>query len=80
MPDDPNKPADPQDPANQNNQNDLDIVDPDDLKHQKSQPPSVTGEESSSGSTPEEPMDIDEALKEVGKHGDEEGVKPIGEE
>lgn len=48
----------------------------DDTKHQQSKPPSVTGEESSSGSTPAEPMDIDSALGDVGLQGDPQSATP----
>lgn len=67
MPDDPNKPTDPQDSTNPNNQDNLEIVDPDDLKHQQSKPPSVVGEENVfSGDAPAEPADIDEELHKAG--------------
>lgn len=76
MPNDSNQSTDPQ---GQNNQDNLEIIDPDDLKHQQSKPPSVVGEEDVfSGDAPAEPADIDEELEKIGRHGDEEGVKPVG--
>ena len=67
--------------SNNSDNTDKDIVDPDDVKHQQSKPPSVTGEEDVfSGDMPAEAADIDEELKKVGLHGDEEGIKPVGEE
>lgn len=77
---------DPQDDQQQNDQNqptpktdDLDLVDPDDIKHQQSKPPSVIGEEDpfSGDATSSESPDIDEELGKVGLSGDEKGVKPL---
>ena len=52
----------------------------DDLKHQEAKSPALTGEENvaSGDSTTSEPLDIDQALEEVGLPSDEEGVKPLG--
>lgn len=58
-----------------------DIVDPDDIKHQQAKSPAVLDEENTFlGQAPEEPADIDEELKKVGLEGDEEGIKPLGED
>lgn len=60
---------------------DLDLVDPDDKKHQQTQPPSVVGEaDIFSGDMPQsgEGYDIDEELGKVGLSGDEDGMKPLG--
>ena len=67
------------DPQDQNDPTKTDnIVDPDDLKHQQSKPPSVTGEEDTmSGDMPQEAADIDEELGKVGLSGDSESVKPL---
>ncbi|OGD92660.1 hypothetical protein A2697_02530 [Candidatus Curtissbacteria bacterium RIFCSPHIGHO2_01_FULL_41_44] len=51
----------------------------DDLKHQQVKPPSVVGEEDISGDMPAEPADIDEELAKVGRQGDDEGPKPLGD-
>ena len=51
----------------------------DDLKHQQSKPPSVTGEEDLSGDMTIESPDIDEELEKVGLKGDDDkGPKPLG--
>lgn len=64
-------------PAN----NDQDLSDPDDIKHQKSKPPSVTGEEDAfSGNMPQESPDIDEELEKIGEDVDPEHPKPLGED
>ena len=58
-----------------------DLQDPDDIKHQQSKPPSVTGEEDAfSGDMPQEPADIDEELEKIGKDVDPEHPTPLGEE
>ena len=73
--------SDPSDQTASNNNNgdntNADLVDPDDIKHQQSKPPSVTGEESPSGDMAGgEPMDIDEALGDVGLTGDDPNATP----
>ena len=66
-------PQDPNDPTKTD-----DVVDPHDLAHQQSKPPSVTGEEDTmSGDMPQEAADIDEELGKVGLSGDSESVKPL---
>lgn len=47
--------------------------------HEISKPPAVEGEEdpASGSATSSEPLDIDKALRDVGLHGDEKGVKPL---
>ena len=76
------------DPNDQNQRDDTtqpstsdDLQDPDDVKHQQSKPPSVTGEEDTmSGDTPVEPADIDEEMGKIGEEPDPEHPKPLGEE
>lgn len=50
-----------------------------DEKHEKVKPPSVEGEENpfSGDATSSESPDIEDQLKKVGLHGDEEGIKPL---
>lgn len=74
MDDNQTSPINPTDPND-----DQDLLAPDDVKHQQSKPPSVTGEEDAfSGDMPSESPNIDEELGKVGLSGDEEGVKPLG--
>ncbi|OGD94818.1 hypothetical protein A3A48_01185 [Candidatus Curtissbacteria bacterium RIFCSPLOWO2_01_FULL_37_9] len=65
------------DDSSSDNTNDLSE---DDIKHEQAKPPSVTGEEDvfSGDATSSEAADIDDELNQVGLHGDEEGIKPLG--
>lgn len=74
MDNDPTKPPNPQN-TNDDNQ---DLVDPDDVKHQQSKPPSVTGEENafSGDATTSESPDIDKELEKVGLSGDNPNASP----
>ena len=76
------------DPNDQNQSDDItqpstsdDLQDPDDVKHQQSQPPSVTGEEDVfSGEAPQESADIDKEMGKIGADLDPEHPTPLGED
>ena len=69
-------------PDDQNNQQDFDETD-DDAKHQAAKSPAVKDEENIfTGDQPESgaDYDIDEALKAVGRSGDADGIRPLGDQ
>ena len=82
MRDDKQTPQDPQDDQNTNGPTDFHDLD-DDSKHQAAKSPDVTNEEDVLlGDQPESgaDYDIDEALKAVGRTGDEDGIRPLGDQ
>ena len=82
-------------PKHQDDQNDVEAIptstlsktelaneDLEEIEEEKVESPAVLGEQNpfSGDATSSESPDIDEEMEKVGKHGDEEGVKPLGED